>query len=70
MPMKSNDKLTPAEVIAMSLSQFERRFGFRPIDALDKKWFAVCAKRITPDMRLAIEAGVIGEYALDDVVME
>lgn len=70
MSNKPNDELTVREVIAMPLDEFERRFGFRPVDKLDKKWFAVAARRIQPFDRAAIEAGVIGDYNLDDVVME
>lgn len=65
----NNEDLGPSEVIQMPLSEFEARFGFRPIDALEKKHFAITGKRITPFIREAIAAGVLGETRLDDVVM-
>jgi hypothetical protein len=68
--MKHNEDLTPAEVIKMPLNEFEERFGFRPVDALEKHYFASNAKRLEPHVREAIEAGVIGPVSLDHVVME
>ena len=68
--MTPNDELTPADVIAMPLVEFVARFGFRPRDALEKKWFAITAKRITPMEYQAVKAGVIGDYPLDTVVMD
>lgn len=66
----TNGQLTPEDVISMPLSEFEQRFGFRPIDALEKKHFAVTGKRPHSFMRAALEAGVAGERRLDNVVME
>lgn len=62
--------LTPADVMAMPLAQFEQWFGFRPVDALEKKWFAVNARRITPDARAAIDAGILPAGDLGQVVMD
>lgn len=63
-------ELTPEDVIRMPLAEFEQRFGFRPIDALEKKHFAVTGKRPDQFMRDALEAGVAGETRLDNVIME
>lgn len=68
--MKPNDELSPAEVIRMPLSEFEERFGFRPVDALEKKFFAINAKRPERFQREALEAGVMGDLGLEDVNME
>jgi hypothetical protein len=59
MDEKPNSELTPQEVIAMPEDEFERRFGFRPVDALEKKWFAVTTKRLDSLSRGAIEAGLL-----------
>jgi hypothetical protein len=69
---KSNARLSPdeEEVVAMGLKEFERRFGFRPVDALEKFWFASNAQRIAPATRDAIDAGVMGEYELSHVNMQ
>lgn len=65
-----NDELGPDDVIAMPLTEFEVRFGFRPVDALEKHYFASNAKRLQPHIREALEAGVIGDIpSLDHVVM-
>lgn len=68
--MKSNDELSPEEVIRMPLSEFEHRFGFRPVDALEKKFFASNGKRPSQTVREALEAGVIGDLGLEAVNME
>lgn len=68
--MKSNDELSPEDVITMPLAEFEQRFGFRPVDAQEKKHFAATGKRISPFVREAIETGIIGDSPLDDVVMQ
>jgi hypothetical protein len=67
--MTKEEEMRPEDVIKMSLCEFTNRFGFSPADAREKKWFAVTGKRLTDDMRAAIEAGVIGDDNLDDVVM-
>lgn len=67
--MKPNDELSPAEVITMPLSEFEERFGFRPVDALEKRFFAVTGKRPDAMQREMIEAGLMGEADLSKVVM-
>jgi hypothetical protein len=70
MPRKANHKLTPAEVIAMPLKEFEARFGFRPRDAIEKHYFASNAKRPSPIVREALAAGVLGDIDYSHVVME
>lgn len=66
-----NDQLRPADVIRMPLAEFERRFGFRPSDKLEKKWFAITATRLTDGNRQALTSGVVGGLGnLDGVVME
>lgn len=67
--MKPNSKLRPDEVIAMPLCEFEQRFGFRPVDALEKYWFAAVAKRINSDCRMACEIGLLGDLGLENVNM-
>lgn len=67
--MKANHELSPAEVVAMPLGEFEQRFGFRPGDALEKHYFAANARRLEPHIREALEAGVLGDIRLDHVVM-
>jgi hypothetical protein len=37
--------MSPEEVIQMPLADFEKMFGFRPVDAFEKKWFAITGKR-------------------------
>jgi hypothetical protein len=61
LELKSNDQLTPTEIIAMPLSEFVERFGFQPVDKLEKHWFAVNAKRLGEMERAALEAGIIGD---------
>lgn len=68
--MKRNDRLTTTEVKRMPLAEFERRFGFRPTDALEKQYFAATAERLPAFQRAALEAGVMGAIDLSDVVME
>ncbi len=66
-------QLDPEDVIKMPLDEFEQRFGFRPVDALEKKWFAVVAKRILPIQREMIAAGILddaGSNDLSNVVMD
>jgi hypothetical protein len=70
MPPKRNDHLTPTEVKAMPLVEFERRFDFRPADALEKQWFAATGSRLTTFHREALQAGILGPVDLSDVVME
>lgn len=70
MTEPTNDQLTPDDVIKMPLAEFERRFGFRPVDALEKKHFAVTGNRPNQLVRDAIEAGVIGASSTEGVVME
>jgi hypothetical protein len=67
--MKSIEQLTPDDVKAMPLDEFEKRFGFRPVDALEKWGWAMQGKRITPDTRALMTAGILDVPDLDDVVM-
>jgi len=57
----------PEEVIKMPLTDFEKMFGFRPEDALAKKWFAISGKQITDVVRAFAE--LEGEMDLSEVVM-
>lgn len=67
--METNDELTPPEVKAMPLQEFEERFGFRPIDALEKWGFAMQGRRIDSMTRQMMNAGVIDKPNLADIVM-
>lgn len=58
------------DVIRMPLAEFKKRFGFVPVDALEKKYFAITGNRPTQFQREAIEAGVVRDLSCDDVVME
>jgi hypothetical protein len=57
--MKTNDTLKPADVLAMPLAEFQERFGFRPADALEKKFFAVTGQRPDAMQRDMIEMGIL-----------
>ncbi len=61
--------MSPEEVIRMPLVDFENTFGFRPGDALEKKWFAITGKRIT-DTTKAFALRMIDQIELSEVVME
>lgn len=50
----------PADVMAMTVAEFEQRFGFRPADKLEKYMFAVTGERLKPIVREMIEAGIGG----------
>ena len=65
-----NEDLSPEDVIKMPLAEFEERFGFRPVDALEKKHFAVTGNRPNEFVRDALQAGVMGELTTEGVVME
>ena len=67
---KRTDRLTPADVKVMTLAEFERRFGWRPADALEKAYFAATAERLGAFERAALEAGVLGDIDITTVVME
>jgi hypothetical protein len=56
---KPDHKLTPAEVRAMSDKEFKRRFGFVPVDALERTFFAATGKRPTPLDRAVIASGAL-----------
>ncbi len=62
--------LTPTDVISMPMDEFEKQFGFRPGDALEKKWFAVTGERITSLQREAIMSGILEAGDLSGVIME
>lgn len=62
-----NEDLTPENVKAMPLAEFEQRFCFRPADRLEKHWFAVTGKRIDSGSRAAVEAGLLGQIDLNGV---
>ncbi|MBR9800574.1 hypothetical protein GYB59_02210 [bacterium] len=66
---KPNNQLTPGEVKIMGLAEFERRFGFRPVDKLDKWSFALRGQRISSDARAAIGCGLIPHPDLSVVLM-
>ena len=67
----SRSDLTPDDVKAMPLDKFEQRFGFRPVDALEKHFFAGMGQRLSPFMRNAIEQGLLGPLPdLSNIVME
>jgi len=68
--MKPNSKLTPQEVRTMPLDTFEKRFGFRPVDALEKEWFTMLGKRIDQLSRDMIAAGIIPPGDLSQVIMK
>jgi hypothetical protein len=70
MPRKRNDKLTPQEVKRMGLKEFEQRFGFRPVDALEKQFFAATGKRPMFIQREVMMAEVLGPVDTSDVVMD
>jgi hypothetical protein len=61
------ERITPEQVIAMPLAEFERVFGFRPADRREKHWFAVTGTRLDDISRAAIEAGIIGAANVDHV---
>jgi len=59
--------MNPEEVIKMPLADFEKTFGFRPKDALAKKWFAISGRQISDVVRAFAE--LEGEIDLSEVVM-
>ena len=62
--------MTPDDVLAMPLDEFERTFGFRPVDAIEKKWFAMLGERLNPICRAYIiasdEVGDLSKVNMDD----
>lgn len=66
---KLTKNLTPDDVKAMPLDEFEGRFGFRPLDALEKYGWAMLAERISPHTRQAMRAGIIPTPDLSNIVM-
>jgi hypothetical protein len=65
----ANDQLTPAEVKAMPLEEFEQRFGFRPVDALEKWGWAMQGVRINDMSREMMRVGILDTPSLADIVM-
>lgn len=66
-----NDQLRPADVIGMGLAEFKWRFGFRPVDRLEKWWFAIRMKRLDAAQRREFETGALARPGdLDGIVME
>ena len=56
--------MTPDEVLAMPLDEFETTFGFRPVDAIEKKWFAMIGERLDPLCRAyIIAANMVGDLS-------
>lgn len=53
-PKKLED-LQPEDTYAMCLAEFRYRFGFTPVDALEKWAFANSCKRFFPGAREALE---------------
>ena len=64
------DELTPQDVKRMPLSEFERRFGFRPRDALEKCAWAMQGQLMDDTAVSAMVAGIIPKPDLSDVVMD
>jgi hypothetical protein len=64
------DALDPMDIIEMPLARFKELFGFRPVDALEKHYFAATGKRIDALSREAINEGVLGDVDLSHVIME
>ena len=67
--MKHDTTFGPKDVLAMPLAKFERIYGFRPADALEKYWFAVNGKRLN-DITRAFMKLSDSVPCLDNVVME
>jgi len=65
-----HSQLTPDDIKAMGVKQFQRYFGFAPRDALEKHFFAAMGRRPTPMEREAITVGIVGIPNLSDVNME
>ena len=68
--MKPNDKLTSSEVIKMPLAEFEERFNFRPVSAIEKHYFAGLGRRPDATTLGILTAGILGEIDLTGVMME
>ena len=66
---KPMDELTPDDVKAMPLDEFEQRFKFRPVDALEKCYWAAMGRRIRGDTRSMIVAGVLPHPDVSNVRM-
>lgn len=65
----STINLTPEDVKRMSLNEFEKRFGFRPVSAIEKHYFAGMGKRPDVMQLVMIEQGVLGMVDTTGVVM-
>ena len=64
------NQLTPAEVKAMPLAEFEKQFGFRPVDALEKWGWAMQGVKINQLARDMMRIGIIDKPSLADIVMD
>ena len=67
-----NSQLTPPDVIAMPLDEFEKRFGWRPVHPFEKKYFAITTKRPGAIEWDALRMGIIeeDEESLSKVMMK
>ena len=63
-------EITPGDVKKMSLSEFERRFGFVPVDALEKWGWAMQGKILDHSSRAAFVEGIFDMPDLSGVVMQ
>lgn len=70
MSRKANKNLTASEVCRMGLREFERRFGFRPVDVHEKQFFAAVAVRPSLTELAALRAEVLGPADLSHVNMD
>lgn len=59
-PPKKLEDLRPEDTYAMCLAEFRYRYGFTPVDALEKWAFANSCKRFFPSAREALEEALPG----------
>jgi hypothetical protein len=67
--MKSK-RLSTATILAMPLKEFSRRYGFTPIDAMEKCWFAMNGTRLCDAARMRFGRNVEKMMDENTVVME
>lgn len=67
--MKPTQLLTSKDIKRMPLDEFEKKFGFRPKNAMEKYFFACNGERASQLTIMAMEAGVIGKVNTDDIIM-
>lgn len=65
----STINLAPEDVKKMPLDEFQKRFGFRPVSAIEKHYFAAMGKRPDAMQLVMIEQGVLGLIDTTGVVM-